>query len=100
MNAPEKLVQLNVEIPERIRRGLKAAAAMRGVPLKDLAAQVLRETATPYVTNSTSPPGEAAAGPLVEAALSGRQPKPPVGESSGVASAPAKAGRTVKARQR
>jgi hypothetical protein len=98
MKNPEKTVQLNVEIPEAIKRGLKAVAAMRGVPLKDLAAQILMETAKPYVSSSV-PPGEAAAGPVAVAALTGRGPTPPVGGSIGAASSPARAGRTAKARQ-
>jgi len=99
MKNPEKTVQLNVEIPEAIKRGLKAVAAMRGVPLKDLAAQILMETAKPYVVNSSVPPGEAAAGPVAVAALTKRGPTPPVGGSIGAASSPTRAGRTAKARQ-
>ncbi len=49
--------------------------------------------------NSSVPPGEAAAGPVAVAALTGRGPTPPVGGSSGAASSPARAGRTAKARQ-
>ena len=92
-------VRLQLSVDEKTYSRLDELAAAYGGSKSRVVDILVREAEIPYVVNSSVPPGEAAAGPVAVAALTGRGPTPPVGGSSGAASSPARAGRTAKARQ-
>lgn len=93
-------VRVSREVAERIQRVAERTHRNKSQVVRMCVEQYIASAEAELGLNSTLPPGEAAAGPLVEAALSGRPPKLPVGESSGAASGRAKAGQTAKAHQR
>ena len=66
MNADEKIVQLNIELPEQKKRELKAHAAMLGKSIKDFALDAIFEKLQESTKKGTKRPFNY--GPLANAA--------------------------------
>lgn len=97
------MAQLNVEIPEELKRAIKSTAAIDGVSLQNWTIAALRDASTPYKTaNSASPYADANEAKALDHAaeqVSGLPPKHATAVPSDQRPSPASTGRANPVRR-